>query len=197
MGSYRDLWDWFTLVWLLLHSSSLVPWFNTKTFLTSYPDHSTFKMNKRWLSKVSLLSELLLVYVLRPTILSETFSSCIFLAEFQRQLAKIAHKLPWSSQYENKVIFFFDWWPKCSPKMWLMQLQSSGGRPLRLVLISPEFWIIYQQSLLLLLEIFNLNNRNQTVNHWLPLELRPFCIDISAGIKTIKLLCVMHAINNI
>lgn len=78
-----------------------------------------------------------------------------------------------------------------------MQLQSSGGRPLRLVLISSEFCVIYQQSLLLLLKFFNLNNRNQAVNHLLPLELRPFCIDISDGIETIKLLCVMHALNNI
>lgn len=68
---------------------------------------------------------------------------------------------------------------------------------LRLVLISSEFWIIYQQSSLLPLENFNLNNQNQAVNHLLPLELRPFCIDISDGIETIKLLCVIHAISNI
>lgn len=169
--------------------------FNTKTFMVTYP--KIIKKNESWQSKIYLVSELLLVYALKATILSETFSSFIFLAEFQKYLAKIAHKLPWSSQYENKGIFFFDWWPKCSPRMWLMQLQSSGGRPLRLVLIFSEFWIIHQQSLLLLLEIFNLNNQNPAVNHLLPLELRPFCTGISDGIETIKLLCVMHAINNI
>lgn len=71
-----------------------------------------------------------------------------------------------------------------------------GGRSLRLVLISSEFWIIYQ-SLLLPLENFNLNNQNQAANHLLPLDLRPFCIDTSDGTETIRLLCVIHAISNI
>lgn len=81
--------------------------------------------------------------------------------------------------------------------MWLIQAKEQWGEVIKACI--DFLWILDNISTisLLLLENFNLNTQNQAVNHLLPLELRPFCIDISDGIETIKLLCVIHTISNI